>query len=94
MKEIKISKEEILEAFNKTAIIEDKLHKNLVEKGIARVDPKNDVEIKLDGEIYWATTEFEIRPFNNVGEFRIYVLFEIKKGSKYGKALYEFERDI
>lgn len=94
MKEIKISKEEIFEAFNKTAIIEDKLHKNLVEKGTARVDSKNDVEIKLDGEIYWATTEFVIRSFNDNGEFRIYVIFEIKKGSKYGNVLYEFERYI
>lgn len=94
MKYIKISKEEIIKAFNNTyndfvVFGDGDIHKRLVENGIKYVDPKNDINIKLDGDVYWVTTEFDIFEWNDIGDFEIKITFKVRKGSKYIEPLFE-----
>lgn len=92
MKTITISKDDILENFEKLGAIPEELHRKLVEEGNIKIDKFNDLEIDLDGEKYWVTTVMFITRANNAGEYRIDIQYEIHKDSKYSKVEYSFIR--
>ena len=90
---INIEQTKILEAFTKEAYMRDELHHALLTRGtIKKIDLNNDILVELDNDIYWVTTEPLIHLSNKNSDYEIKFRFEIRKGSKYNKVLYTFER--
>lgn len=92
MKNINISKEEILKGFKTLNFTSADIHIQLVENGNIKVDNENDIEIILNGSRYWVTTTPTITEINKAGDYDIYITYKIRKDSKYNKVLDIFTR--
>ena len=92
MKNINISKEEILKGFKTLGFTSADIHIQLVENGNIKVDNENDIEIILNGSRYWVTTTPTITETNKAGDYDIYIIYKIRRDSKYNKVLEIFTR--
>jgi uncharacterized membrane protein len=92
MKNINISKEEILKGFKTLGFTNADIHIQLVENGNIKVDNENDIEIILNGSRYWVTTTPTITETNKAGDYDIHITYKIRRDSKYNKVLDIFTR--
>lgn len=92
MKNINISKEEILKGFKTLGFNSSDIHIKLVKNGNIKVDNENDIEIILNGSKYWVTTIPTITEKNKAGDYDIHITYKIRRDSKYNKVLDIFIR--
>ena len=90
MKEIAITKEDILKGFCREDVMPDNLHKELIE-----AVKKHGVTIDKKGDFcvlgHWVTIDFSVTQMN-VNALSIDVIYEVHEGAKCSEVLYTIRR--